>query len=43
MKVPPTFVQSGLGAHSTAMFLDDHQSTAALCCWFTDVTNANGQ
>jgi hypothetical protein len=38
MNVPTTFVQSGLGAHSTAMFLDDCESTKALRRWFTDTT-----
>ena len=37
MNVPTTFVQSGLGAHSTAMFLDDRESTKALRRWFTEV------
>lgn len=38
MNVPTTFVQSGLGAHSTAMFLDDRESTTALRRWFTNTT-----
>ena len=40
MNVPTTFVQSGLGAHSTAMFLDDRESTKALRRWFTEVITA---
>jgi len=34
MNVPTTFVQSGLGAHSIAMFLDDRDSTRQLRRWF---------
>ena len=43
MNVPTTFVQSGLGAHSTAMFLDDRDSTKALRRWFIDVTGGDDQ
>jgi len=34
MRCAPTFVKSGLGAHSTAMFLDDRPSTQRLRDWF---------
>ena len=34
MGVPATFVQSGLGAHSSVMFLDDRESTERLRGWF---------
>lgn len=37
MGVPATFVASGLGAHSTAMFLDDRESTRTLRRWFTEL------
>jgi hypothetical protein len=43
MNVPTTFVQSGLGAHSTAMFLDDRESTKALRRWFIAVTGRHTQ
>jgi len=43
MNVPTTFVQSDLGAHSTAMFLDDRDSTEALRRWFIDVTGGHDQ
>lgn len=36
--VPVTFVSSGLGAHSCAMFLDDRESTRRLREWFTNLT-----
>lgn len=34
MGVPAEFVQSGLGAHSSEMFLDDRESTRRLREWF---------
>jgi len=34
MGVPTQFVGSGLGAHATAMFLDDRESTRCLRHWF---------
>lgn len=34
MKTQVTFVQSGLGAHATAMFLDDRPSTQQLRAWY---------
>ncbi len=43
MNVPTTFVQSGLGAHSTAMFLDDRESTEALRRWFINVTGGHDE
>jgi hypothetical protein len=38
MSVPTTFLRSGLGAHATAMFLDQRESTHALRRWFSDLT-----
>lgn len=38
MSVPTTFLHSGLGAHATAMFLDQRESTHALRRWFSDLT-----
>jgi hypothetical protein len=35
-----TFVQSGLGAHATAMFLDDRDSTRKLRRWFEQLVAA---
>jgi hypothetical protein len=40
MGVPVRYVQSGLGAHATAMFLDDRPSTQALREWFRDLVEA---
>jgi hypothetical protein len=37
MRVPATFVQSGLGAHATAMFLDDRASTRQVRAWYRDL------
>jgi len=37
MGVPARFVSSGLGAHATAMFLDDRESTGCLRRWFRDL------
>jgi len=37
LAVPATFVSSGLGAHATAMFLDDRESTRRLRDWFADL------
>ena len=37
MQAPTTFVQSGLGAHATAMFLDDRESTRRLRAWFAEL------
>jgi hypothetical protein len=34
MKTSATWTQSGLGFHSTAMFLDDRPSTRQLREWF---------
>lgn len=36
--VPTTFVSSGLGAHSCAMFLDDRESTKRVQTWFENLT-----
>jgi len=36
--VPTTFVSSGLGAHSCAMFLDDRESTQRVRTWFENLT-----
>lgn len=38
--VPATFVQSGLGAHATAMVLDDRESTRRLRAWFAELVAA---
>jgi hypothetical protein len=38
--VPTTFVSSGLGAHSCAMFLDDRESTKRVRTWFENLTAA---
>jgi len=35
--VPVTVVQSGLGAHSAAMFLDDRDSTLRLRAWYDEL------
>lgn len=40
MGVPTTFARSGLGAHSTAMFLDDRESTRQLRRWFAELVGA---
>jgi hypothetical protein len=37
MGAPVTFARSGLGAHSTAMFLDSRPSTLQLRSWFADL------
>lgn len=37
MGAPVTFARSGLGAHSTAMFLDNRPSTLHLRSWFADL------
>jgi hypothetical protein len=39
MRAQATFVQSGLGAHATAMFLDDRPSTLQLRAWFDDLVS----
>ena len=39
MRAPAVFVKSGLGAHSTAMFLDDRESTKRLRQWFRELTS----
>ncbi len=39
MKVPVVFGGSGLGAHATAMFLDERPSTKQLRQWFWDLCN----
>lgn len=41
MNVPTTFVQSGLGAHAIAMFLDDRDSTQQLRRWFEQLVKAD--
>ncbi|MFM8496306.1 MAG: hypothetical protein ACKOEM_12390 [Planctomycetia bacterium] len=41
--VPVTFVSSGLGAHSCAMFLDDRESTRRLREWFTNLTATDAE
>jgi len=41
MRAPATFVQSGLGAHATAMFLDDRPSTQALRVWLDRLVRAD--
>jgi hypothetical protein len=38
-----TFAKSGLGSHSTAMFLDERPSTRQLRQWFRDLCNVSGQ
>jgi hypothetical protein len=38
-----TFVKSGLGSHSTAMFLDERPSTQQLRQWFLDLCHVPGQ
>ena len=40
MGVPTQFVDSGLGAHATAMFLDDRESTRCLRRWFRTLVAA---
>lgn len=40
MRVPATFVSSGLGAHSCAMFLDDRESTRRLREWFSGLVGS---
>jgi hypothetical protein len=37
--VPTTFVDSGLGAHATAMFLDDRAATRRLREWFRELVS----
>ena len=37
MRVPATFVRSGMGAHATAMFLDDRPSTRQLRVWYREL------
>ncbi|MEI6241705.1 MAG: hypothetical protein WCR51_15070 [Planctomycetia bacterium] len=41
MNVPTTFVNSGLGFHSIAMFLDDRESTQQVRRWFADLVEAS--
>lgn len=43
LDVPTTFVSSGLGAHSCAMFLDDRESTRRLRDWFTELTATDAE
>ncbi len=38
MRTKVTWARSGLGAHATAMFLDDRPSTQSLRQWFHDLT-----
>jgi predicted esterase len=40
MNVPTTFVDSGLAAHSIAMFLDDRESTQQLRRWFAELVES---
>ena len=40
MGVPVTWAESGLGAHATAMFLDDRPSTEQLRRWFRELVAA---
>ena len=40
MRVPVTWADSGLGAHATAMFLDDRPSTQELRRWFRKLVTA---
>jgi hypothetical protein len=40
MGVPTTFVNSGLGSHSIAMFFDDRESTQEVRRWFTELVGA---
>jgi hypothetical protein len=40
MRVPVTWADSGLGAHATAMFLDDRPSTQELRRWFRELVTA---
>ena len=39
MGAPATFVKSGLGAHATAMFLDDRTSTRQVRGWYRDLVS----
>jgi len=39
MNVPTTFVNSGLGFHSIAMFLDDRESTQQVRRWFAELVD----
>jgi len=39
MGAPATFVKSGLGAHATAMFLDDRTSTLQVRGWYRDLVS----
>ncbi len=39
MKTEAFFVGSGLGAHATAMFLDNRPSTLQLRSWFADLVD----
>jgi hypothetical protein len=39
MNTQAIFVRSGLGAHATAMFLDDRPSTLQLRAWFDDLVS----
>ncbi|MEI7421726.1 MAG: family 43 glycosylhydrolase [Prolixibacteraceae bacterium] len=41
MKTKTTYVSSGLGFHSCAMFLDDRPSTQQLRKWFKDLVKTN--
>jgi len=41
MKTDVTWAQSGLGAHATAMFLDDRPSTRQLREWFWNLTGTH--
>ena len=40
MNVPTTFVNSGLGSHSIAMFLDDRESTQQVRRWFAELASS---
>jgi hypothetical protein len=40
---PVTIVQSGLGAHSSAMFLDDRESTRRLREWYGELIRRSGE
>ena len=41
MQASATFVRSGLGAHATAMFLDDRPSTQELRAWFATLVRSD--
>ena len=40
MRASVTYAESGLGAHATAMFLDDRPSTLRLRHWFAELVGS---